>query len=79
MIDTQTNNAMHAYSQAYQQLYRRTPNDLRMLDQGWVIVNGARMQVHELEFLTHQLQLEYDRERARQRGIVQRLMNWFRQ
>lgn len=79
MIDTQTNNAIHAYAQAYQQLYRRTPHDLRMLDQGWVIVNGARMQVHELEFLTQQLQLEYDRERARQRGIVQRLMNWFRQ
>ncbi|MEL7435104.1 MAG: hypothetical protein AAFN11_14250 [Chloroflexota bacterium] len=50
--------AMHRYAEAYEKLYNRRPRDLRAVDDNWVIVNGARMPVTELELLTHQLILE---------------------
>ncbi|MFW5748798.1 MAG: hypothetical protein ACOCYT_04210 [Chloroflexota bacterium] len=49
-----------------------------MLDQDWVIVNGARMRVRELEYLTHQMQLEYRQALEQRRGVVQRLMHWLK-
>ena len=71
--------AMSHYSQAYQNLYNRTPKDLRALDQEWVIVNGARMRVSELEYLTNQLRQEYDQGAAQRKGVVLRLLKWFKQ
>ncbi|MBZ0298606.1 MAG: hypothetical protein K8J31_02645 [Anaerolineae bacterium] len=50
-----------------------------MLENDWVYVNGARMRVAELEFLTHQLQLEYSRELDARRGVVNRLIGWLDQ
>jgi hypothetical protein len=70
--------AMLHYTEAYQQLYKRLPKDLRALDQEWVIVNGARMRVVELEYLTHQLQQEYKQGIIEKRGVVNRLMGWFK-
>ncbi len=69
---------MH-YAEAYQKLYRRMPKDLRALDNNWVVVNGARMRVSELEYLTKQLQQEYNQSIAQQRSIVNRLLKWFKQ
>lgn len=66
------------YTEAYQKLYKRTPKDLRALDNEWVVVNGARMRVSELEYLTKQLQQEYRQGLAQQRSIVSRLVNWFK-
>jgi hypothetical protein len=67
------------YAQAYQRLYKRLPRDLRALDNNWVVVNGARMRVAELEYLTRQLQQEYDQSLAQRRSVVNRLLKWFKQ
>lgn len=65
------------YAQAYQQLYKKNPRDLRMLDNGWVSVNGARMRATELEFLTQQLRIEYNQHLDQRRSMVKRLIGWF--
>jgi hypothetical protein len=71
--------AMILYSNAYMKLYNRRPKDLRALDNGWVIVNGARMRVTELDYLTTQLVREYNQGLEQKRSIVNRLLNWFKQ
>ena len=68
---------MH-YAEAYQKLYNRTPRDLRALDDDWVVVNGARMRVTELEYLTKQLQQEYRQGLDDRRSIVNRLVKWLK-
>lgn len=69
--------AMAQYQQAYVTLFRRAPSELRDIGDNWVLVNGARMSVEELQGLTAQLQRELQQEKARKRGLVQRLLNWF--
>ena len=69
---------MHSYAQAYEKLYKRRPRDLRAVDNNWVIVNGARMRIEELEILTKQLQMEYKQSVASKRSIVSRLIGWFK-
>lgn len=71
--------AMLGYADAYQKLYKRMPKDLRALDGNWVIVNGARIHVSELEFLTNRLQQEYTRAQEQKRSLVNRLIGWFKQ
>jgi hypothetical protein len=70
-------NAMARYLEVYQSLYRRAPTELRELGGEWVLVNGARMTIGELEQLTEQLQRELQTEQARKRNLVKRLLNWF--
>ena len=69
--------AMANYVEVYQALYRKMPSELRDLGGEWVLVNGARMTLRELEQLTDQLQREFQQERARKRGLVKRLLGWF--
>jgi hypothetical protein len=69
--------AMAAYVEVYQALYRKMPSELRDLGGDWVLVNGARMTIRELEQLTGQLQRELQQEKARKRSLVQRLLGWF--
>lgn len=69
--------AMANYVEVYQALYRKMPSELRDLGDEWVLVNGARMTLRELEQLTDQLQREFQQERARKRGLVKRLLGWF--
>jgi hypothetical protein len=71
--------AMVQYSDAYQKLYKRLPKDLRTIDEDWVIVNGARMRVIELETLTKQLQQEFKQGLAAKRGVVSKLLSFFKQ
>jgi len=71
-------NVMHNYAIAYEKLYNRRPRDLRAVDSNWVIVNGARMQISELEHLTRQLQLEYNQSLGNRRNVVSRLIKWFK-
>ncbi len=52
---------------------------LRAVDNDWVIVNGARMRVNELEYLTRQLQQEYTQGLEKKKSMVLRLLNWFKQ
>lgn len=73
----QPEQSLRHYAQAYQQVYRCLPRDMRILGNGWVSVNGARMRVAELEFLAEQLEFEYRRQTASRRGVVQRLIAWF--
>jgi len=70
---------MMLYAEAYQKLYKRMPKDLHALDNNWVVVNGARMRVAELEYLTKQLQLEYSQSIAERRNLVNRVLRWFKQ
>lgn len=70
--------AMTHYTEAYQKLYNRVPKDLRIIDHEWVVVNGARMRVAELEYLTNQLQQEYSQGLAQKRNVVLRLLNWLK-
>ncbi len=72
-----TEKSMAQYLEIYQSLYRRTPSELRDLGGDWVLVNGARMTLQELEQLTEQLQREFQQEKARKRNLVKRLMTWF--
>jgi hypothetical protein len=71
--------ALNFYASAYQKLYKRIPRDLRAVDHEWVIVNGARMRVGELEYLTRQLEHEYDQSMAQKKNLVMRLLNFFKQ
>lgn len=72
-----TEKAMARYLEIYQSLYRRVPTELRDLGGDWVLVNGARMTLPELEQLTAQLQRELQEEQMRKRSLVKRLLNWF--
>ena len=77
METTHSQQALNHYVQAYQQLYKKTPRDLRMLGNDWVSINGARMRTTELEFLTQQLQLEFSQQVVSRRSVVSRLIGWF--
>lgn len=66
------------YADAYRKLYNRVPKELELIDQEWVLVNGARMRVSELAYLTTQLLQEYQQSAAEKRGVVMRLLNWFK-
>jgi hypothetical protein len=69
--------AMAQYLEVYQALYQRPPKELRDLGNNWVLVNGARMNVEELENLTGELSREYQQVLANRRSIVKKLLNWF--
>ena len=72
-----TEKSMARYLEIYQSLYKRAPSELRDLGGQWVLVNGARMTVQELNDLTDQLQRELQQEQARKRNLVKRLLTWF--
>jgi len=72
-----TEKAMATYLEIYQSLYRRAPTELRDLGGDWVLVNGARMSLVELEQLTEQLRAELHQEQNRKRSLVKRLLTWF--
>lgn len=73
-----TNTVMYRYAEAYQKLYNRRPRDLRAVDDNWVIVNGARMRLVELEHLTKQLQIEYKQSLNNRRNMLDKLIKWFK-
>lgn len=70
---------LERYQQIYRKLYRREPREVRDLGSGWVLVNGARMPITELEKLTEQMQSEYRQMVARKRNIINRLLKWLRE
>ncbi|HEX2619798.1 MAG TPA: hypothetical protein VHL11_06615 [Phototrophicaceae bacterium] len=78
VTDLRSEKVMTHYADAYQKLYNRTPRDLRALDNEWVVVNGARMRINELEYLTRQLQQEYTQGLEQKRNVVMRLVKWFK-
>lgn len=68
---------MQRYVEIYHKLHNRIPQDVRALDAEWVVVNGARMRLSELEFVITQLQKEYQQVASQKRGIVSRLIKLF--
>ncbi|MBN1563837.1 MAG: hypothetical protein JXA10_08355 [Anaerolineae bacterium] len=68
---------MARYLDVYRLLYQREPRELRDIGNSWVLVNGARMNVDELENLSTQLNREYQQVLANKRSIVKKLLNWF--
>lgn len=77
MVTQDIKRIMVSYVEAYQQLYQRQPSNLHALDREWVIVNGARMRVSDLEKLTHQL-LQEHRQLEAKKSAISRLIKWFR-
>jgi hypothetical protein len=77
-VNLSAEQVMTHYAEAYRQLYNRLPRELRALDNNWVIVNGARMRVTELEYLTQQLQQEYKQGLPERRSVVLRLVKWLK-
>lgn len=64
------------YSTAYNSLYKRSPSQVEDLGNEWVLVNGARMSLTQLEQLTQQLNQEIKALQDK-KNIVKRLMRWF--
>lgn len=64
------------YQQLYRKLYLQEPHELRDLGTGWVVVNGVRMRVAELERLTEQMQSQYRQTVTQKRSIVKRIVAW---
>jgi hypothetical protein len=75
--DSRVEKVMARYQNVYLSLYQRIPRELRDLGNNWVLVNGARMSVDELENLANELQKEYQQVLANKRNIVKKLLNWF--
>ena len=75
---TRLQTAIHNYLEVYSKLYQRTPTDLQILDRNWVIVNGMRLQVDDLEHVTRFMQMEYDQSRSQKRSVVLRLLAWLK-
>ena len=75
--DVRVEKAMARYLDVYRLLYQRNPRELRDMGNSWVLVNGARMSVDELENLATQLNREYQQVLANKRSIVKKLLNWF--
>jgi hypothetical protein len=78
MVAQNPEHVMLSYAEAYEKLYNRRPRDLRAVDNDWVIVNGARMRLAELEHLTKQLQMEYKQTISNRKNMVGRLIKWFK-
>lgn len=76
-VNVNTERAKARYLDIYQSLYHRVPSELRDLGNNWVLVNGARMTLQELEQLTEQLHHELQLERERKRSVLKRLVGWF--
>ncbi|MDZ4671603.1 MAG: hypothetical protein SH821_12105 [Phototrophicales bacterium] len=74
---TSPENIVSSYREAYQKLYNRIPKDL-VMEGDWVIVNGARMKLADLQYLTEQLRVEYDKGIGEKKNVVNRLLKWFK-
>ncbi len=70
--------ALVGYADVYVKLYNRLPNELRTLDENWVVVNGARIHATELATLTESLEEEYAVVLEHKRNIILRLIAWFK-
>ncbi len=77
-VQVRTDRVITHYMTMYQKLYNREPREIRLLDDEWVIVNGARLRVIELVSLTERMQQEYEETIASKRNVVLKLLKWFK-
>lgn len=67
------------FTHAYERLYQRWPEELRIIDDLWVVVNGMKMNATGLQALIDDLRREYDQTIAQKKKTTQRLVAWFSQ
>ena len=67
------------YARAYERIHLRRPDDLRVIDHDWVILNGVRMSAAELQYLTDELRSEHDQSMAERRRTANRLVAFLSQ
>lgn len=79
MMNTQVEKTITHYTETYQKLYKREPRQIETLENGWLIVNQARMSVSELESLTLQLQREMFKETNQPPSPLLKLLKWLKQ
>jgi hypothetical protein len=68
---------MQNYITVYKKLHNRIPQELRAIDVEWVLVNGARIRLVELEYMTVQMNNEYEQLRSQKKNLVAKLVKWF--
>lgn len=78
-MQVNTETAIMRFTDAYTKLFKRNPQDLYALDNNWIVVNGARFQVVELEFLSAHMELQYKLVQEQKRGLIHRLIRWLKQ
>jgi hypothetical protein len=78
VVQISSDRVISHYRAMYQKLYNREPREIRLLDEEWVIVNGARLRVIELLSLTERMQQEYEQTIANKRNVVMKLLKWFK-
>lgn len=68
------------YAETYQKRYNREPRKIESLDNGWLIVNDAKMTVAELELLTLNIQREMLLDaKLNTRSTLMKLIRWIKQ
>ncbi len=70
--------ALMCYADAFYRVHRYMPDDLLALDEDWVFVNGVRIHVSEVNWLTNCLEQEFAVQQQK-RGVVIRLIEYFEQ
>jgi hypothetical protein len=70
--------ALMCYADAFYRVHRFMPDDLLALDDDWVFVNGVRIHVSEVNWLTNCLEQEFAMQQQK-RGVVVRLIEYFEQ
>ena len=70
--------ALMCYADAFYRVYNFMPDDLLALDEEWAFVNGVRIPVCEVAWLTNSLEQEFAMQQQK-RGVVVRLIEHFEQ
>ncbi len=65
------------FTRAYERLYQRWPDELRIIDETWVVVNGMEVNATSLQCLTDGLKREYAETTTEKKKTTQRLVDWF--
>jgi hypothetical protein len=70
--------ALMCYADAFYRVHNFMPDDLLALDDEWVFLNGVRIPVVEVAWLTNSLEQEYAMQ-LQKRGTVVRMIQFFEQ
>ena len=66
------------YTDAFYRVHRYVPDDIFAVDENWVFLNGVKIPVSEVAWLTNCLEQEYAIQQMK-RGVVVRLIEYFEQ
>ena len=71
--------AITEFTRAYERLYQRWPDELRIVDDLHVILNSVRLNTSELQHLTNDLHREYSQALPERKRTMERLVAYFSQ